>query len=319
MRIEYRFRNDRGDAQRISYHVFPGIEIIYNSIHTDYCYLSRNNREDFIEIHHCRKGRMEQHREGAFFYLMPGDLSLSQKKQHPCAYSFPLRHYHGLTIFIDTSTAPRCFSCFLEDVDIRPIEISRRLCGRQDCFVLRSLDCIDHIFSGVYPLFERNVYPGKTRVQQRDVQEYALEKCQKAYLKVKFLELLIVLNGISREESSIPFLILSKSQADLAKEAAAYLADQMDKHVTVSELSARFYVSQTHMQNAFKGVYGVPVQSYIRILKMQSAAFMLLHTDMTVSEIASRCGYDNSSKFAHAFHKIMGETPMEYRKIHGEQ
>ena len=97
--------------------------------------------------------------------------------------------------FIDTSTAPRCFSCFLEDVDIRPIEISRRLCGRQDCFVLRSLDCIDHIFSGVYPLFERNVYPGKTRVQQRDVQEYALEKCQKAYLKVKFLELLIVLNG----------------------------------------------------------------------------------------------------------------------------
>ena len=90
----------------------------------------------------------------------------------------------------------------------------------------------------------------------------------------------------------------------------------MDEHVTVSELSARFYVSQTHMQNTFKGVYGVPVQSYIRILKMQSAALMLIHTDLPVLEIASRCGYDNSSKFAHAFHKIMGETPMEYRKMH---
>ena len=93
----------------------------------------------------------------------------------------------------------------------------------------------------------------------------------------------------------------------------------MDEHVTVSELSARFYVSQTHMQNTFKGVYGVPVQSCIRILKMQSAALMLIHTDLPVLEIASRCGYDNSSKFAHAFHKIMGETPMEYRKMHGEQ
>lgn len=112
---------------------------------------------------------------------------------------------------------------------------------------------------------------------------------------------------------------ISKAQADLAKEAAAYLACHMDEHVTVSELSARFYVSQTHMQNTFKGVYGVPVQSCIRILKMQSAALMLIHTDLPVLEIASRCGYDNSSKFAHAFHKIMGKTPMEYRKMHGEQ
>ena len=34
-------------------------------------------------------------------------------------------------------------------------------------------------------------------------------------------------------------------------------------------------------------------------------------------EIAGGCGYDNSSKFASAFRDIMGETPAEYRKMHG--
>lgn len=315
---EYRVRNDKGDAYMISYQVFPGIEIMYNSVHMDHCYLGRNSGDEFIEIHHCREGRMEQHQNEAFFYLMPGDLSISQKKRCCCEYSFPLRHYHGLSILIDLCTAPECCSYFLEDVDICPIEISKKLCGRKNCFVIRSQDHIDRIFSEVYPLFEQNIYPEKTRTEQGEVKASALENCQKGYLKVKILELLLVLGGISPEENSVSFLSLSKAQADLAKKASAYLADHTDEQITVKDLSDRFYVSQTHLQNAFKGVYGVPVQSYVRILKMQSAAFMLVHTDFSVLEIASRCGYDNSSKFAHAFRKIMGETPVGYRKMHGK-
>ncbi len=54
---------------------------------------------------------------------------------------------------------------------------------------------------------------------------------------------------------------------NLAKEAAAWLSENLDGQVSVPELSRRFHVSQTNLQNAFKGVYGVPVSSYIRILK----------------------------------------------------
>jgi len=110
---------------------------------------------------------------------------------------------------------------------------------------------------------------------------------------------------------------LSKLQAGLAKKAAAYLAANINRQVTVSELSEKFHASQTCLQNAFKGVYGVPVRSYNRILKMQSAALKLIHTDFTVLAIANECGYDNASKFASAFRKVMGESPAEYRKVHG--
>ena len=74
-----------------------------------------------------------------------------------------------------------------------------------------------------------------------------------------------------------------------------------------------FHVSQTVLKGAFKGVYGVPVYSYMRTQKMQSAALLLKQTDLPVMEIAGRSGYDNGSKFAAAFRDIMGMSPNEYR------
>lgn len=194
------------------------------------------------------------------------------------------------------NTAPECLSCFLEDVNVRPKELAKRLCGKEDCFIIRSQEYIEHIFSELY------LVP---------------ESCKKGYFKVKILELLLVLGSIDPAGNRAPALSLSKLQADLAKEAAAYLAESLDRKVTVSELSGRFHVSQTHLQNAFKGVYGVPVSAYIRILKMQSAALRLIHTNTAVLDIAAEFGYSNAGKFASAFHRIMGETPGEYRKMHG--
>lgn len=119
-----------------------------------------------------------------------------------------------------------------------------------------------------------------------------------------------------KENDLIP-RTLSRQQAILAKKAAAYLSDNVEGQITVSGLSEKFHVSQTYLQNAFKGVYGVPVRSYARILKMRFAALRLIRTDLTVLEIANECGYDNASKFASAFRKVMGELPAEYRRLHG--
>lgn len=295
----HRFRNGRGDAEVDSYKVFPGIELNIYSVHMDSFFFGAEEEGNFMEIHHCREGRMEQRLEDdGSAYIMPGDLSVTVKRQRSSEYSFPLCHYHGISISIDTDAAPECLSCFLEDVNVRPRELAGRLCADKNCFIIRSQAYIEHIFSELYSV---------------------PEKCKKGYFKIKVLELLFVLGSVSPEKNSAPALSLSKLQADLAKEAAAWLAENLDRQVSVSELSGRFHVSQTHLQNAFKGVYGVPVSSYTRILKMQSAALRLIHTDAAILEIASEFGYSNAGKFASAFQKIMGETPGEYRKMHSSR
>lgn len=151
------FRNHLGDAVITTYPAFPGIELAYWSVHMERFSFGPEQKGNFMEIHHCREGRMEQELNNGSFYIMPGDLSVTVREHGLGDYSFPLSHYHG-----------------------------------------------------------------------------------------------------------------------------------------------------------------IPVSAYIRILKMQSAAARLIRTDTAILEIAAEFGYSNAGKFAFAFQKIMGETPGEYRKIHGE-
>ncbi len=295
--LTYLLRNNKGDAKITVHTVFPGVELIYNSVHTDRFHIGSNTEGNLIEIHHCREGRIEQQLEDEFFYLMPGDLSVSMRSKRAEEYRFPLRHYHGISIIINTDISPKCFSCFLKDVNVQPEQVAKRLCGEGKSFVIRSQDYIGHIFSEFYTV---------------------PESYKKGYFKIKILELLLVLSGIDPNENGIASLSLSKMQVYLAKRTEAYLSANMEQKITVAELSKKFHVSQTHLQNAFRGVYGVPIFSYIRIQKMQSAALQLIHTPLTVTEIAVGCGYDNASKFAAAFREIMGETPTEYRKMHSQ-
>lgn len=223
----HKFQNQRGDAVITSYKVFQGIELAFYSVHMDSFFSGKGEKGDFMEICHCREGRMEQERENGSVYIMPGDLSVTAKKQRSGSYRFPLCHYHGISICIDINAAPECFSCFLEDVNVRPKELAERLCGKDNCFVIRSQDYIEHIFSELYS---------------------APENCKKGYFKVKILELLLVLGSIDPAGNRASSLSLSKLQVNLAKEAAAYLARNLDRKVTVAELSGRFHVSQTHLQ-----------------------------------------------------------------------
>ena len=88
--------------------------------------------------------------------------------------------------------------------------------------------------------------------------------------------------------------------------------------MTLKELSALFNVSETYLQSSFRAVYGMPVISFIRAQKMQSAAQALIHTTRSVDEIAEEFGYINESKFSAAFKKIMGESPSTYRREHSK-
>lgn len=291
----YSFVDDSGDSQMKVYSLLPGINLTHHSVHIDRSYLGAAKKGNVIEIHHCLEGRIECSYENGHLYLTPGDLAVEIVERDTQEFEFPLRHYHGITISINTDIAPKCFSCLLKDVDVQPLLIARRLCRDRRCFVIRSKEYIEHLFSEMYTVPCENVM---------------------AYYKIKLLELLLILSGIDPNENKISSCTVSEVQAKLAKEAAAYITENADQQITVASLAERFHVSATHLQNIFKAVFGVTVFSYVRIHKINAAALQLVKTDKTVMEIAGDIGYDNASKFASAFREIMNETPLEYRKSH---
>jgi len=107
----------------------------------------------------------------------------------------------------------------------------------------------------------------------------------------------------------------SEAHLKLTEEINRYLTEHMAERLTVAQLAARFHASATYIKCGFKAVYGIPVATYIRIRKMESAANMLERTDKSVLDIAMEHGYENGSKFAGAFRSVKGVSPREYRSL----
>ena len=124
-----------GDGRYIAseYPVFPGISIIYYTSHTYAGTLMEKNSPtgNVFEIFHCREGRMECSIGSDFCYISPEDLLLV-KKEHLSSLYFPLRHYHGITIRIHIDDAPKCLSCFLQDIAVQPKAIEEKFCGNKN-------------------------------------------------------------------------------------------------------------------------------------------------------------------------------------------
>lgn len=290
----YRSQDSTGDCEVTVYPVFSGIELVYYDVHMQSCDINLAKRREMLIITHCQEGRIEfEYKNGEYLYLASGDLSIQKNTENIRHRYCPLSHYHGVSVAIDMNRVPRCFSCILDDVFVSPEELEMKFCSEKPYSIMRENISIEHIFSELYSV---------------------PENIRKGYHKVKVLELLLFLSGLEYKGESEERRYFSRSQVTAAKEAKKYLLAHLDEHITITELADMLGISSTSLKICFKGVYGDTINGYITNCKMQKAASLLKNTDKSVLEIAGIVGYNNGSKFAGAFRRVMNKSPNEYRK-----
>jgi len=74
-------------------------------------------------------------------------------------------------------------------------------------------------------------------------------------------------------------------QLEHTRQAHDYLLTHQGSRITLPELAAKFHLSQSSLKICFKALYGVPVASYLRGLRMDTAARLLQESDLPVAEI----------------------------------
>lgn len=112
-----------------------------------------------------------------------------------------------------------------------------------------------------------------------------------------------------------PTPYFDRLQLEHTRQAHDYLLANQGSRITLAELAARFHLSQSSLKICFKALYGVPVASYLRGLRMDTAANLLRSSDLPVAEIAHRVGYEDPSRFAAAFRRHTGCRPTELRRV----
>lgn len=100
--------------------------------------------------------------------------------------------------------------------------------------------------------------------------------------------------------------------------AMRYIDAHLFDSITLDELAAQAFLSKSRFSTLFRELNGLSPWEYIVGKRIHYAAHRLVSTDDSVLAIATACGFNNTANFNHAFRKIIGATPSEYRKWYGK-
>lgn len=75
-----------------------------------------------------------------------------------------------------------------------------------------------------------------------------------------------------------------------------------------------FCMSQRHFSRRVKQLTGLDVTHFIRSRRILKAVQLLKNTELPISEIYIKCGFESANYFTRVFHKQMGMSPTQYRK-----
>ncbi|MDQ6422145.1 response regulator [Paenibacillus sp. LHD-117] len=98
------------------------------------------------------------------------------------------------------------------------------------------------------------------------------------------------------------------------KEILTYIHHHFNQEISIQSLSDKFYLSPTYLSQLFKKEVGENFVEYLSRQRIQYACKLLAETDMTISQIGEKCGFNDYFYFTRIFKRLNGMTPTQYRE-----
>lgn len=106
----------------------------------------------------------------------------------------------------------------------------------------------------------------------------------------------------------------SRQELQRAKAMLSFIHEHYDQPITVEQVAAAAGVCERECFRCFARVMGATPKAYLAKYRIDVAARLLAETDLSITEIAYRCGFSSSSYFGKVFHQQMGCPPLQFRQ-----
>lgn len=104
------------------------------------------------------------------------------------------------------------------------------------------------------------------------------------------------------------------TKKELVSEVHSYIEERYGQHITINNLCSQFFCSRSSLTRKFKETYGISIHTHISEVRIRNSCHLLESSDLSIGEIAFRCGYNDQNYFTRAFYKSKKMTPRDYRK-----
>lgn len=94
----------------------------------------------------------------------------------------------------------------------------------------------------------------------------------------------------------------------------SFIQEYFAEKLTLEDIADSAAVSTRECLRCFKSSIRQSPMDYLIEYRVRTAKKMLETTDLSITDIALRCGFNSNSYFTKLFHRICGKTPNAYRK-----
>lgn len=108
------------------------------------------------------------------------------------------------------------------------------------------------------------------------------------------------------------------SRIDPLQRATRWVRAHLPERMTVADVCRHAGLSPSRLQELFRSREGCSIQVWVERQRLQEARYWLLHSGLSIAEIATRTGFAEGSYLSRRFTQAYGQRPSAYRRFQRE-
>lgn len=167
-------------------------------------------------------------------------------------------------------------------------------------------------------LFTPEVYPDRMKVVLSKIFDEANNKSYLYQHVIKCMLPALVIEIIRLSKNYCP--VTRKSGKKIGIEPAIeYVNLHYDSAIKISTLAEVCNMSESHFRKIFGEYMNMKPVDYINYIKVRKSCSLLKSTNLSIGEITAQIGYESQATYIRNFRKIIGKTPLQWKKSDEEE
>lgn len=93
-----------------------------------------------------------------------------------------------------------------------------------------------------------------------------------------------------------------------------YIDHHLNRTISIAQLAGSVYLAESHFHLLFKEQNRITPHQYLLIKRIEFAKALIEQGKLSLNHIADLSGFSSQSSFTHAFTRLQGVTPSQYKK-----
>lgn len=142
---------------------------------------------------------------------------------------------------------------------------------------------------------------------------------RRLFAESRVVELASLLIRITEEEQRGEKIILTAYDSSQLYRVLDILKERMIDPPGIAELARMTTLNEFKMKAGFRQLFGTTIFEYLRLLRMEAAADLLVDPHCSAAAVGQQVGYHTAHGFANAFRKYYGMTPVQWQMTKQEK